>query len=110
MELKASEINESTRWQDLTEGLKIYEAATSRQFETGEWKTQTPVLDHEKCKQCLLCVPYCPDSCIPVKDGKRLEFDLDHCKGCGICVKACPYGAISMVEGKEAKNSDGRAE
>ena len=110
MELKASEINESTRWQDLTEGLKIYEAATSRQFETGEWRTQTPVLDHEKCKQCLLCVPYCPDSCIPVKDGKRLEFDLDHCKGCGICVKACPFGAISMVEGKEAKNSDGRAE
>lgn len=110
MGLKASEINESTRWQDLTEGLKIYEAATSRQFETGEWRTQTPVLDHEKCKQCLLCVPYCPDSCIPVKDGKRLEFDLDHCKGCGICVKACPFGAISMVEGKEAKNSDGRAE
>ena len=100
MELKASEINESTRWQDLTEGLKIYEPATSRQFETGEWRTQPPVLDHEKCKQCLLCVPYCPDSCIPVKDGKRLEFDLDHCKGCGICVKACPFGAITMREGK----------
>ena len=100
MELKASEINESTRWQDLTEGLKIYEPATSRQFETGEWRTQTPVLDHEKCKQCLLCVPYCPDSCIPVKDGKRLEVDLGHCKGCGICVKACPFGAITMKEGK----------
>ena len=100
MELKASEINEGTRWQDLTEGLKIFEPATSRLFETGEWRTQTPVQDTAKCKQCLLCVPYCPDSCIPVRDGKRLDFDFDHCKGCGICVKACPFQAITMKEGK----------
>ena len=54
--------------------------------------------DHheDKCKQCLLCVPVCPDSCIPVKDMKRGAFDYDHCKGCGICVKACPFGAITM--------------
>ena len=53
-------------------------------------------IDWEKCKQCLLCAPACPDSCIPVADKKRLEFDYDHCKGCGICVKACPFGAITM--------------
>ncbi len=100
MALKASEINEKTRWQDLTTGLQVYEPATSKQFETGEWRTNTPVLDTEKCKQCLLCVPYCPDSCIPVVDGKRGDFDLFHCKGCGICVKACPFGAITMKEGK----------
>ena len=96
MALKASEINEQTRWQDLTEGLQIYEPATSKDFMTGEWRTQTPILDKEKCKQCLLCVPFCPDSSIPVKDGKRLDFDYDHCKGCGICVKACPFNAITM--------------
>ena len=54
MALKAAEINESTKWQDLTEGLKIYEPATSRQFQTGEWRTKTPVLDTERCTQCLL--------------------------------------------------------
>ncbi len=100
MALKASEINEKTVWQDLTEGLQIHEAATAKAFETGEWRTATPVIDMDKCKQCLLCVPYCPDSCIPVKNGKREEFDYDHCKGCGICVKACPFGAITMKEGK----------
>ena len=100
MELKAAQINEETKWQDLTEGLKIFEPATSRLFETGEWRTQTPVWAEEKCRQCLLCVPYCPDSCIPVKDKKRDGFDLMHCKGCGICEKACPFGAISMKEGK----------
>lgn len=100
MALNASEINERTAWQDLTEGLQIHEPATAKAFETGEWRTATPVIDMEKCKQCLLCVPYCPDSCIPVKNGKREAFDYDHCKGCGICVKACPFGAITMKEGK----------
>lgn len=100
MALKASEINEKTAWQNLTEGLQIHEPATAKAFETGEWRTSTPVIDMSKCKQCLLCVPYCPDSCIPVKNGKREDFDYDHCKGCGICVKACPFGAITMKEGK----------
>ena len=100
MAFKASEINEKTAWQNLTEGLQIHEPATAKAFETGEWRTSTPVIDMSKCKQCLLCVPYCPDSCIPVKNGKREEFDYDHCKGCGICVKACPFGAITMKDGK----------
>ncbi len=100
MALKAEQINEKTAWQDLTEGLQMHEAATSKLFETGEWRTQTPIWDREKCKQCLLCVPYCPDSSIPVCEGKREEFDYKHCKGCGICVKACPFGAIEMKEGK----------
>lgn len=100
MALKAKQINETTKWQDLTEGLQIYEPATSKLFETGEWRTQTPEFYEDKCKQCLLCVPYCPDSCIPVAEGQRRAFDLMHCKGCGICEKACPFGAIKMREGK----------
>ncbi len=100
MALQAKDINEHTKWQDVTEGLQIYEPATSKRFMTGEWRTSTPVIDEKSCRQCLLCVPYCPDSCIPVKKGKRLAIDLDHCKGCGICVKACPFGVITMKEGR----------
>ena len=36
---------------------------------------------------------------IPMKDGKRLDFDFEHCKGCGICAKACPFNAIVMHKG-----------
>ncbi|MBR3367357.1 MAG: 4Fe-4S binding protein [Lachnospiraceae bacterium] len=91
-------INTSTPYTGLTEGLQLFAAGTSRQFMTGEWRTSTPVLDEDKCRQCLLCAPVCPDSCIPVKDGKRLAFDYDHCKGCGICAAVCPFGAIAMTE------------
>lgn len=96
MMIKASSINERSTWEELTPGAEIYEPATSRLVMTGEWRTLTPVLDTEKCRQCLMCVPYCPDCSIPVKEGKRLPTDLDYCKGCGICAKVCPFHAIGM--------------
>ena len=102
MRTDITRINENSPYTDLTEGLQLYAGGTSRLFKTGEWRTNTPVLDPDKCSQCLLCAPVCPDSSIPVKNGKRLDFDYDHCKGCGICAKACPFGAITMKEGIEA--------
>ncbi|MBO5489618.1 MAG: 4Fe-4S binding protein [Eubacterium sp.] len=99
MRTDITKINESTPHEELTEGLMVFNGATSKLFRTGEWRTNTPIFKADLCKQCLLCAPVCPDSCIPVKDGKRLEFDYDHCKGCGICEKACPFHAIEMKEG-----------
>ena len=51
--IHAKEIHEGAAWQDLTPGLQIYESATSKEFETGEWRVNTPVFDAVKCKQCL---------------------------------------------------------
>jgi pyruvate ferredoxin oxidoreductase delta subunit len=99
MTKKALDINETTSWRELTVGGEIYEPAPSRHFNTGDWRTNTPVYMEEKCRQCLLCVPYCPDSSIPVANGKRADFDFMHCKGCGICFKVCPFGAISFDKG-----------
>ena len=85
----AREIDEHTPWQEMTLGGEIYEPATARYVNTGAWRTDTPVLDTAKCRHCLLCVPYCPDSSI----------DYMHCKGCGICAQVCPFGAITVKEG-----------
>lgn len=94
-----SRLGVDVKWQDLTLGCTIVGSSTSTAFNTGEWRVDTPRFIEEKCKQCMLCVPACPDSAIPVKNGKRLDFDLDHCKGCGICEKACPFNAIIMMKG-----------
>lgn len=91
-----SKLGKKAAWRDLTEGMKIDGAGTSKAYNTGKWSTDKPEFAADKCKQCLLCIPVCPDSAIPVKNLKRGEFDLYHCKGCGICVKACPFGAITM--------------
>lgn len=102
MNYRGKEINETIKWQDITPGGIITGGGTSKLFSTGDWRSLKPVMDWEKCKQCLLCAPVCPDSSIPVVDGKRGEFDYDHCKGCGVCSKACPFDAIEMKkEGEE---------
>ena len=94
-----SKITEKSPYQDITPGNVVYGGGGAVDFLTGEWRTQTPVIDWDKCVQCLLCAPMCPDSSIPVVDGKREDFDYDHCKGCGICVGCCSFGAITMKEG-----------
>ena len=98
MSKRAAEINESTVWQDLTIGAEIHEPGTSKLMNTGDWRTKIPVFNEGKCKHCMLCVPYCPDSSIPVDGGKRGDFDFMHCKGCGVCYKVCPFGAIDFVK------------
>ena len=89
-------INEQTPHQNLTEGLMMFAAGTSKEFNTGEWATAKPQLIEDLCIDCLMCIPVCPDSAILVKDGKRGDIDYDHCKGCGICVNVCPRNAITM--------------
>ena len=86
----------TTGWKDLSPGAVVYGEGNSVCFNTGEWRSESPVWQIDKCRQCLLCFPVCPDSSIPVTGGKREDFDFAHCKGCGICARVCPFGAISM--------------
>lgn len=99
--IPAAEVTEKITWQEISPGGEVCEGGTSELVNTGDWRTMIPAFSEEKCKQCLLCVPVCPDSSIPVKNGKRLDFDFKHCKGCGICWKVCPFEAITF--GREEK-------
>lgn len=86
-------------WKDITPGGIITSAGNAELFKTGDWRSMRPVWLKDKCKQCLLCYPVCPDTAILVgEDGKRKDFDYDHCKGCGICAKVCPFKAIDFIE------------
>ena len=83
----------------------ILEAGSSKHFKTGDWRTFRPITDFNKCIQCMQCVVFCPDACIPTKgkgnDIKRIETDWEFCKGCGICAQICPVKCIKMEEEAE---------
>ena len=80
---------------DITPGGTIYTAGNSKEVKTGDWRSTKPKFIEEKCKQCGLCFPVCPEDSIPVsKDGKRGDFDFYSCKGCMVCKVVCPFDAI----------------
>ncbi len=69
---------------------------------TGEWRTEKPVINPLKCiaaiknkTLCQLCYIFCPEAVI--KKGAPPEINLTYCKGCGICSEECPNSAILMV-------------
>ena len=63
--------------------------------DTGSWRTNRPVVDHQICNRCQFCWVYCPEAVI---DRKEITIDYRYCKGCGVCAAECPTGAISMVK------------
>ena len=92
-------IDKNTTAEKMTIAGNIYEAGNAVNFKTGDWRSVKPIFLSEKCKQCGLCYPVCPDDAIPVgKDLCRGEFNYEYCKGCGICAKSCPFKAIEMRE------------
>ena len=93
------DISSKSTIDELTPGGDIYDAGNAREFKTGDWRSTKPIYLSEKCKQCGLCFPVCPDDAIPVnKEQKREDFDYDACKGCGVCAEVCPFNAIEMKE------------
>ena len=96
--LKNHEIGKNVKWQEITSGGIICESGNAEYYTTGDWRVVRPEWIVEKCTQCMLCFPVCPDSSIPAKDGKRIDYDYDHCKGCGICAAVCPFDAIEMID------------
>ncbi|MFH1063656.1 MAG: 4Fe-4S binding protein [Candidatus Woesearchaeota archaeon] len=52
--------------------------------------------DAERCKQCLLCVMFCPVKALTL-DGLRIRCN-EKCIGCGTCEKYCPDLAIRAIK------------
>jgi pyruvate ferredoxin oxidoreductase delta subunit len=82
-------------WKEITHGSHIFEAGNAKNFKTGDWRSKVPVFISEKCKQCLLCFPVCPDSAVILNsEGQMQGINLDFCKGCMVCKEVCPFNAI----------------
>ena len=88
---------DSLTWKDLEIGCAVVEPGNTSQYRTGDWRSERPIVDRDKCNGCGLCYVYCPEGCInPDDDGKFIP-DLFYCKGCGICAYECPRKAITMA-------------
>ena len=88
-------------WKDLEIGTIVTEPGNAIQYKTGDWRSQRPIFDFNRCIKCGLCALFCPEGCISPNEEGYFEANLYHCKGCGICPRECWPQAIKMVEEEE---------
>jgi pyruvate ferredoxin oxidoreductase delta subunit len=89
---------EQYTWEDLTIGCVVTEPGNAREYKTGDWRSQRPIVEKEQCIKCGVCWIFCPDAAIQRTSEGYYLADLDYCKGCGICAQECLTGCITMVE------------
>ena len=88
-------------WKDIDIGAIVTEAGNALQYKTGDWRSQRPTYQHERCIKCGICQLFCPEGCIFQNKEGKYQANLDYCKGCGICAHECPTRVITMVEEEE---------
>ncbi|MFP4082787.1 MAG: DUF362 domain-containing protein [Candidatus Aminicenantes bacterium] len=54
-----------------------------------------PWINPKLCKNCGLCIDYCPTQAIVEEDGTTSIID-EKCIGCGECLVVCNLGAVKM--------------
>lgn len=83
-------------WKEIPLGVIIDKPGSSKEYKTGDWRSQRPVRNQEKCARCGLCWISCPDAAIDILPDGKHETNYDYCKGCFICVNVCPTKCISI--------------
>lgn len=83
-------------WRDIEPGF-IVTPGGARKYKTGDWRSQKPSYNRDRCIKCGVCYIFCPDAAIRICPDAYVEVDEFYCKGCGICARECPTGAFKMV-------------
>ncbi|MGQ4911256.1 MAG: 4Fe-4S dicluster domain-containing protein [Candidatus Thorarchaeota archaeon] len=70
------------------------------------------VILQEQCKQCGLCIEFCPKDvlCLTDKYNRKgyhpvTACNIDACVNCGFCERICPDMAIFLADREEAKKA-----
>jgi uncharacterized Fe-S center protein len=60
-----------------------------------------PRISAKHCKNCGICLDYCPAGAIIQENGTAIILD-DKCIGCGECLVVCKVGAVKMRWGNDS--------
>ncbi len=65
-------------------------------FDHGAWKPWFPVIDYDRCTNCMQCLSFCLFGVYGVDDDNKLQVqNNDSCKtNCPACSRVCPEAAI----------------
>ncbi len=66
------------------------------------WKPWFPVIDYDRCTNCMQCLSFCLFGVYGVDAEKRIQVqNQDHCKtNCPACSRVCPEAAIMFPKYK----------
>ena len=87
--------------------------------EPGAWKPWFPVIDFDRCTNCMQCLSFCLFDVYGVSKGGQIQVqNHDHCKtDCPACSRVCPEVAILFpkyrhgpIHGGEIQAADVRRE
>ena len=99
----------SVRFQDITglDAARIAETAEGVRAETGaakhgDWKPWFPVIDYDRCTNCMQCLRFCLFGVYGVDEQNRIQAqNHDNCKtNCPACSRVCPEAAIMFPKYK----------
>lgn len=88
-------------WKDIEIGAIVTEPGNTAEYKTGDWRSQAPTYNFDRCIKCGICQVFCPEGCIEQDTGGYFIANTYWCKGCGICARECPTSVITMVEETE---------
>jgi Pyruvate/2-oxoacid:ferredoxin oxidoreductase delta subunit len=68
----------------------------------GEWKPWFPVIDYDRCTNCMQCLSFCLFGVYGVDEEKKIQVqNNDNCKtNCPACSRVCPEAAIMFPKYK----------
>ncbi|MEI6713156.1 MAG: ferredoxin family protein [Verrucomicrobiota bacterium] len=69
---------------------------------TGQWKPWFPVIDYDRCTNCMQCLSFCLFGVYGVDSERKLQVqNQDNCKtNCPACSRVCPEAAIMFPKYK----------
>jgi Pyruvate/2-oxoacid:ferredoxin oxidoreductase delta subunit len=86
---------------------RICEAVERARSETGalkhgDWKPWFPVIDYDRCTNCMQCLSFCLFGVYGVDEHQRIQVqNNDNCKtNCPACSRVCPEAAIMFPKYK----------